>query len=68
MRSERNIGKSILVHFDGQNNAFFVRNKGKDNKNNYDELLVVRNNTIKISKKVLDKFGINVDIEEEFQA
>ena len=42
MRSERNIGKSILVHFDGQNNAFFIRKKGKDNKYNYDELLIKR--------------------------
>lgn len=64
MRSEKNIGTSVLVHFDGSSNVFFIRKPGKENQQKYEELLSVRDDTIAISKKALEKYGVDVKIVE----
>lgn len=64
MRTDKKIGNSVLVHFSGYVNEFFIRNSGKKNFDEYDELLTIQNDTIFVSKEALDKYGIKIKIEE----
>lgn len=64
MRIDKKIGNSVLVHFSGYVNKFFIRNSGKKNFDEYDELLAIQNDTIFVSKEALDKYGIKIKIEE----
>lgn len=65
MRTDKKIGNSVLVHFSGYVNEFFIRNSGKKNFDEYDELLIIQNDTIFVSKETLDKYGIKIKIEED---
>ena len=63
MRTEKAIGKNVLIHYDSENNVFFVRERGKNKP--AAQLLKVCNDQIVISKEVIDKYGIEIKIQEE---
>lgn len=62
MRIEKTIGNdAVLVRFDSMPNYFYIRHAGKDNKEDYNVLLVIEDNKIKLNEAAVEEFGLNIE-------
>ena len=62
MRQEKTIGNdAVLVRFDSMPNYFYIRHAGKENKEDYNVLLVIEDNKIKLNETAVEEFGLNIE-------